>query len=79
MNYINGRLTAKMEQFDSFWEAPENVEKGYKTFGTFYRHNYLKHIPTDKAANILESAVAQDTWSICLTKRAIRMCWESIP
>ena len=53
MDYINGQFTAKMEAFDSFWEAPENVEKGYVTFGTFYRYNYLKHFPDDKTTNIL--------------------------
>ena len=53
MNYINGPLTAKMEPFDSFWEAPENIEKGYVTFGTFYRYNYLMHFPENKTANIL--------------------------
>jgi len=53
MDYSDSQLTAKMEAFDSFWEAPENVEKGYVTFGTFYRHNYLKHFPVDKNTNIL--------------------------
>jgi 2-polyprenyl-3-methyl-5-hydroxy-6-metoxy-1,4-benzoquinol methylase len=48
------RLTAKMEAFDSFWEAPENVDKGYKSFGIFYRHNYLKYFPEDREANILD-------------------------
>jgi hypothetical protein len=38
-------LTARIEPFDSFWEAPDNIEKGYAKFGTFYRHNYLKHFP----------------------------------
>lgn len=47
------KLTAKMEAFDSFWEAPEDVEKGYSRFGTFYRHNYLKHFPGDRDASIL--------------------------
>ena len=45
--------TAKMEPFDSFWEAPEDIEKGYKTFGQFYRVNYLPHVPADKASRIL--------------------------
>ena len=47
------KLTAKMEAFDSFWEAPENIEKGYSSFGSFYRHNYLRHFPDNKDANIL--------------------------
>jgi len=46
-------LTAKMEPFDSFWEAPENIEKGYRTFYQFYKYNYLKYMPQDKRANVL--------------------------
>lgn len=46
-------LTAKIEPFDSFWEAPGNIEKGYHTFYKFYRHNYLKHVPPDKESKIL--------------------------
>jgi 2-polyprenyl-3-methyl-5-hydroxy-6-metoxy-1,4-benzoquinol methylase len=46
-------LTAKIEPFDSFWEGPEDIEKGYHTFGLFYRDNYLKYIPPDKDAHIL--------------------------
>lgn len=46
-------LTARIEPFDSFWEGPEDIEKGYRTFGLFYRENYLKYIPPDKDANIL--------------------------
>jgi SAM-dependent methyltransferase len=47
------KLTAKMEPFDSFWEAPEDLEKGYRTLYPFYKHNYLKHLPRDKEAEIL--------------------------
>jgi SAM-dependent methyltransferase len=36
-------LTAKIEPFDTFWEAPDNIEKGYTSFAKFYRRNYLKH------------------------------------
>lgn len=46
-------LTARIEPFDSFWEAPENVEKGFDTFGKFYRDNYLGHLPGNRDANIL--------------------------
>ncbi len=46
-------LTARMEPFDSFWEAPKDVEKGYSRFGKFYRHNYLPHVPEDRNAQIL--------------------------
>jgi nucleoside-diphosphate-sugar epimerase/2-polyprenyl-3-methyl-5-hydroxy-6-metoxy-1,4-benzoquinol methylase len=46
-------LTAKIEPFDSYWQAPDNIEKGYAKFGQFYRANYLKYMPADKAASIL--------------------------
>jgi len=46
-------LTAKMESFDSFWEAPEDIEKGYSKFATFYRRNYLGYIPKKRDAKIL--------------------------
>jgi SAM-dependent methyltransferase len=44
---------AKIEPFDSFWEAPEDIEKGYSSFGAFYKYNYLKRMPRDKQAKIL--------------------------
>lgn len=44
---------ARMEPFDSFWEAPQDVEKGYKSFGQFYRTNYLPYIPRDKNSRTL--------------------------
>ena len=46
-------LTAKIEPFDTFWEAPEDIEKGYNSFYQFYRRNYLKYIPTNKQSRIL--------------------------
>ena len=46
-------LTGKIEPFDSFWEAPDDIEGGYSKFFKFYKHNYLKYIPQDKDARIL--------------------------
>jgi SAM-dependent methyltransferase len=46
-------LAAKMEPFDSFWEGPDNIEKGYTTLYKFYKYNYLPHIPADKSSKIL--------------------------
>ena len=46
-------LTAKMEPFDSFWEGPENVEKGYASFYQFYKHNYLRYFPERKDCSVL--------------------------
>lgn len=49
----NNELTAKIEPFDTFWEAPEDIEKGYYSFTKFYQRNYLKYLPEDKNAQIL--------------------------
>lgn len=46
-------LSARLERFDSFWEGPDDVERGYRTLGRFYESNYLPHIPEDRAARIL--------------------------
>lgn len=46
-------LSARLERFDSFWEGPEDVEKGYRTYGQFCRVNYLPHVPADREARIL--------------------------
>jgi nucleoside-diphosphate-sugar epimerase/SAM-dependent methyltransferase len=46
-------LTARIEEFDTFWEGPEDVEKGYGSFGQFYRENYLNYVPPDKNLDIL--------------------------
>jgi SAM-dependent methyltransferase len=46
-------LTAKLEPFDSFWEAPEDVESGYRSFRLFYRDNYARFLPLDRDAKIL--------------------------
>ena len=47
------QLTATIEPFDSFWEAPEDIEKGYRSFYLFYKDNYAKFLPADKRASIL--------------------------
>lgn len=46
-------LSARIEPFDSYWQAPEDVEAGYSSFAQYYLHNYLQHLPEDKAADIL--------------------------
>jgi SAM-dependent methyltransferase len=46
-------LSAKLEPFDSFWEGPENVERGYWKFYQFYKRNYLPLFPKDKGASVL--------------------------
>lgn len=49
----NAQLAAQIEPFDSFWEGPEDVEKGYGKLSTFYRRNYLKYIPKSLDSRIL--------------------------
>jgi SAM-dependent methyltransferase len=55
MGQVRGRppLTASIEPFDSFWEAPENIEKGFARFGQFYRRNYLDRLPKNRASKTL--------------------------
>jgi SAM-dependent methyltransferase len=47
------QLTATIEPFDSFWEAPDDIEKGYRSFYLFYKDNYARYFPADKQADIL--------------------------
>lgn len=46
-------LSARIEPFDSYWQAPEDVESGFTSFSAYYRHNYLQHLPADKDTSIL--------------------------
>lgn len=65
-------LTARMEPFDSFWEAPEDIDKGYDRFGAFYRHNYLKRIPEDRETRILVVSCGPGYLVKLLTERGYR-------
>jgi 2-polyprenyl-3-methyl-5-hydroxy-6-metoxy-1,4-benzoquinol methylase len=47
------RLAAKLEPFDSYWQAPKDIDSGYSSFAAYYRANYLPHLPADKSARIL--------------------------
>jgi SAM-dependent methyltransferase len=47
------RLAARLEPFDSYWQAPEDVDSGYRSFSAYYRANYLPQLPQDRAARIL--------------------------
>jgi SAM-dependent methyltransferase len=47
------RLAARLEPFDSYWQAPADVEKGYARFAAYYRANYLPNLPADRDARIL--------------------------
>jgi SAM-dependent methyltransferase len=46
-------LAARLEPFDSYWQAPKDVEKGFSSFTAYYKANYLSHMPSDREARIL--------------------------
>jgi SAM-dependent methyltransferase len=46
-------LAARLEPFDSYWQAPKDVEKGFDSFAAYYRANYLALMPADRSARIL--------------------------
>ncbi len=47
------QVSARLEPFDSYWQAPDDVEKGYRSFYQYYKHNFLPHVPTDTQSQIL--------------------------
>ncbi len=46
-------LAARLEPFDSYWQSPDDVESGYKSFFEYYRHNYMPLLPDDRQVQIL--------------------------
>ena len=47
------KLAARLEPFDSYWQAPADVDSGYARFAAYYRANYLPHLPADRGVRIL--------------------------
>jgi SAM-dependent methyltransferase len=47
------KLAARLEPFDSYWQAPKDVESGFSSFAAYYRANYLGRLPQDREARIL--------------------------
>lgn len=47
------QLSARLEPFDSYWQAPADVEKGFKSFAAYYRRNYLPYLPEDRSVRVL--------------------------
>lgn len=45
---VDKDLSAQIEPFDTFWEAPSDVEKGFSKFAKFYKRNYFNYMPKDK-------------------------------
>ena len=49
----NAALRARLEPFDSYWQAPKDVDAGYGSFYAYYKANYLPHMPENRKARIL--------------------------
>jgi SAM-dependent methyltransferase len=47
------KLAARLEPFDSYWQAPQDIDKGFKSFTAYYKANYLARLPKDRDASIL--------------------------
>jgi SAM-dependent methyltransferase len=47
------KLSARLEPFDSYWQAPEDVASGYASFSAYYRANYLSRLPQNRDTRIL--------------------------
>jgi SAM-dependent methyltransferase len=46
-------LAARLEPFDSYWQAGKDIEKGFAAFAAYYQANYLPHLPADRDARVL--------------------------
>lgn len=46
-------LSARLEPFDSFWQGPSDVEKGYRRWPPYYKANIVPRLPERKDARIL--------------------------
>ncbi|HSY04860.1 MAG TPA: class I SAM-dependent methyltransferase [Steroidobacteraceae bacterium] len=46
-------LAARLEPFDSYWQAPKDAEKGFGAFAAYYRSNYLPWLPRERGVRIL--------------------------
>ena len=47
------QLSARLEPFDSYWQAPADVEKGYRSFSAYYRANFLPRLPRSRDCSVL--------------------------
>lgn len=50
---LRRRLAARLEPFDSYWQAPQDIDSGYHSFSAYYRANYLPYLPGAYDARIL--------------------------
>ncbi|MEX2126173.1 MAG: methyltransferase domain-containing protein [Woeseia sp.] len=65
-------LTAKLEPFDSFWQAPDDIESGYAKFDAYYKANFLPLMPANKTARILVISCGPGYLVKCLSDRGYK-------
>lgn len=46
-------FTARSEPFDTYWQGTRDLTEGFRAFATYYRVNYLPHLPADRDARIV--------------------------
>jgi SAM-dependent methyltransferase len=46
-------LAARLEPFDSYWQAPKDIDRGFVSFAAYYRANYLQRMPEDRTSRVL--------------------------
>jgi SAM-dependent methyltransferase len=47
------KFTARCEPFDTYWQGSRNLAQDYRSFGIYYRVNYLPHLPPERQCRIL--------------------------
>jgi SAM-dependent methyltransferase len=65
-------LAARLEPFDSYWQAGKDIEKGFDSFAAYYQANYLPHLPADRQARILVVSCGPGYLVNLLRKRGYR-------
>jgi SAM-dependent methyltransferase len=43
--FDDATLASKLEPFDSYWQAPDDIDAGYDKFASYYQANVLPHLP----------------------------------
>jgi SAM-dependent methyltransferase len=46
-------LAARLEPFDSYWQAPKDIDAGFRSFTAYYKANYLGRLPAARDTSIL--------------------------
>jgi SAM-dependent methyltransferase len=47
------QFAARREPFDTYWQGSRNLARDYRSFCTYYRANYFRHLPPERQSRIL--------------------------